>query len=72
MTASPQIKKLYECKRCRFKFDVPLRIESAEGEYNACRRCENLHIKPLYIVSGVGEFDDERQAYSAYFDCMEE
>ncbi|MBQ2704742.1 MAG: hypothetical protein IJF58_04255 [Clostridia bacterium] len=72
MTASPQIEKLYECKRCRFKFDVPLRIESAEGEYNACRRCENLHIKPLYIVSGVGAFDDEGEAYTAYFDLTED
>ena len=72
MTDSPQIEKLYECKRCRFRFDIPLRIEFAEEEYNACRRCNGLHLKPLYIVSGVGAFDNEGEAYAAYFDLTEE
>lgn len=72
MTETPKVEKIYRCNKCKFKFPIPLRLEFADGEYNACRQCKSLYIQPLYLVSGVGEFEYESDAYSAYFDFTEE
>ena len=62
----PQIDQKYRCKACAQIFDLPHRVPSDEGEYNACANCRSLFITPLFIVDGV-EYHSQTEAIRAIY-----
>ncbi len=67
----PQIEKIYQCQRCSFRFEIPLRELSEDGYYNLCPQCKWANLDYLYVIDGVGEFDDKRRARRAYYSLKE-
>ena len=63
---TPQIEQKYRCSACTQIFEVPHRVPSDEGEYNACAMCRSLFITPVFIVDGV-EYHSQDEAICAIY-----
>ena len=42
--------KEFHCTKCQSVFQIPITVETDEGEYNACPVCRGLFIEKRYIT----------------------